>query len=62
MIISASELQNSGMTPGEIKSLWLNVSSLINGGELMHPKFLLNQLRILTLRRFILMDLHWYMN
>ena len=38
MIVSASELLNSGMTAGEIKSLWLNVSNVVGGGELMHPK------------------------
>ena len=38
MIVNATELEMAGINAGEIKSLWLNVSNLINGGALMHPR------------------------
>jgi len=52
MIISASELQNAGIAPGDIKSLWLNVANLINGGELMHPKISLKSTQDSDLTEF----------
>ena len=52
MMISAAELQNSGMNAGEIKSLWLNVSNLTNGGELMHPKISIKPTQDIDLTTF----------
>ena len=52
MIINASELEMSGMSPGEIKSLWLNVANLTNGGELMHPRISLKATQDTDLSQF----------
>ena len=52
MIINASELEMSGMSPGEIKSLWLNVANLTNGGELMHPRISLKATQDTDLNQF----------
>ena len=37
MMVRATELEMAGMSAGDIKSLWLNIANLTNGGELMHP-------------------------
>ena len=52
MMIDANELVNSGMTSGEIKSLWLNVSTISGGGVLMHPKISLKSTQEAQLTTF----------
>ena len=41
MIVTATELEVAGINAGDLKSLWLNVSNLTNGGELIHPRILI---------------------
>lgn len=52
MMVRATELEMAGMSAGDIKSLWLNIANLTNGGELMHPRISIKSTQDTELNQF----------